>query len=136
MDTNRTGGARATSKGAELIREIERRRLRALVDADTETAAPLHADGFKLINPFGEALSKERYMDLIASRSLRYLEWEPESDIAVHLYDGAAVIRYLSRMVVIAGSTHISTRAWHTDLYERREGRWQVVWSQATRVVN
>ena len=23
---------------------------------------------------------------------------------------------------------------WHTDGYERRDGRWQVVWSQATRI--
>jgi hypothetical protein len=23
---------------------------------------------------------------------------------------------------------------WHTDCYRRRDGRWQVVWSQATRI--
>ena len=25
-------------------------------------------------------------------------------------------------------------RFWHTELYEVREGRWQAVWSQATRI--
>ena len=25
-------------------------------------------------------------------------------------------------------------RFWHTDIYELRDGRWQVVWSQATRI--
>jgi hypothetical protein len=27
-----------------------------------------------------------------------------------------------------------SLHAWHTDVYERRDGRWQVVWSQATTI--
>jgi hypothetical protein len=25
-------------------------------------------------------------------------------------------------------------RYWHMDVYEQRDGRWQVVWSQATQI--
>ena len=27
-----------------------------------------------------------------------------------------------------------SDRFWHTDMYDLRDGRWQAVWSQATRI--
>jgi len=32
----------------------------------------------------------------------------------------------------VDGSTTPRRSLWHTDLYERRGGRWQVVWSHAT----
>jgi len=52
---------------ADLLRATERNRLRALVEADMETAYQLHADDFQLINPAGGALSKEQYLGGIAS---------------------------------------------------------------------
>jgi hypothetical protein len=63
---------------------------------------------------------------------MRYLRWEPD-DIRVHLYDGGAAIRYTSTIEIIDDSEHFGpNRYWHTDVYERRDGRWQIVWSQAT----
>jgi len=45
----------------------------------------------------------------------------------------AAVIRYRSVIEGVVGGRPIPRgRYWHTDAYERRGGRWQVVWSQAT----
>ncbi len=87
----------------------------------------------QLINPRGEALSKEQYLGGIASGQLDYLVWEPESSIEVRLYGQAAVIRYQSQLeIVVQGQKVPLQRYWHTDSYEKRNGRWQVVWSQAT----
>ena len=77
---------------ADKLRAIERERLRALVDADIPTANRLHADDFELIYPQGGTLSKEQYLQRIASGDLNYLEWEPE-EIRVRLYGNSAVIR-------------------------------------------
>ena len=119
---------------ADLIRATERERLRALVEADMEVARQLHADDFQLINPLGQSLSKEQYLGGIASGDLDYLVWEPES-IEVRLYDQAAVIRYQSQLeIVVQGQKVPRQRYWHTDSYEKRNGRWQVVWSQATEI--
>ena len=119
---------------ADLIRATERERLRALVEADMEVARQLHADDFQLINPRGQSLSKEQYLGGIASGDLDYLVWEPES-IEVRLYDQAAVIRYQSQLeIVVQGQKVPRQRYWHTDSYEKRNGRWQVVWSQATEI--
>ncbi len=120
---------------ADLIRATERERLRALVEANMEVVRQLHADDFQLINPLGQSLSKEQYLGGIASGDLDYLVWEPES-IEVRLYDQAAVIRYQSQLeIVVQGQKVPRQRYWHTDSYEKRNGRWQVVWSQATGIM-
>ena len=119
-------------RDAELLRSTERERLNALVSGDVERAARVHADDFQLINPLGGSLSKEQYLGGIGSGHIHYLYWEPES-IAVRLYADAAVIRYRSELEIVVRGRHIPRqRYWHTDLYERRGGQWQVVWSHAT----
>ncbi|HEX5737945.1 MAG TPA: nuclear transport factor 2 family protein [Hydrogenophaga sp.] len=118
----------------DALRSIERTRLSALVDRNIELAGPLHAADFQLITPVGMVLSKEQYLGAIASGHLIYSAWEPKS-IEVRLYEQAAAIRYRSSMEVSFGSHHVPrTEYWHTDLYEQRDGAWQVVWSQATEV--
>jgi len=117
---------------ADQIRAIEYQRLRALVEADMEVARQLHADDFQLINPSGESLSKEQYLGAVASGEIDYLVWEPEA-IEVRLSGEMALIRHTSRLELVAGGQGIPLRHyWHTDSYERREGHWQAVWSQAT----
>jgi hypothetical protein len=120
---------------ADQLRALERERLRALVDADMEVAGRLHADDFQLINPLGGSLSKAEYLGAIASGDIDYLVWEPET-IAVKVYADAAVIRYRAtlQIKVKALPDAPSGRFWHTDLYEKRNGAWQVVWSQATQI--
>ena len=114
------------------IRAIEYQRLRALMEADMEVARQLHADDFQLINPSGESLSKEQYLGAVASGEIDYLVWEPEA-IEVRLSGEMALIRYSSRLELVAGGQGIPLRHyWHTDSYERREGHWQAVWWQAT----
>lgn len=117
---------------AELIRTTERARLRALVEGNIEVARSLHADDFQLINPGGKPSSKEQYLGAIASGELDYIRWEPE-EMEVRLYGEAAIIRYQSQLeVTVQGQNLGLRRHWHTDSYEKRNGHWQVVWSQAT----
>jgi hypothetical protein len=100
-----------------------------------EAAGPLHGDDFQLITPGGDALTKEQYLGSIASGDLTYHVFEPVSPIAVRIAGAQAVIRYQSQIEVTVEGTHLAlTHCWHTDLYERQQGRWQVVWSQATRI--
>lgn len=123
---------RQSGSEADLIRSIKRTRLRALVEADVETARRLHAEDFQLINPLGGSLTKEQYLSGVASGELDYLSWEPER-IDVRAYDRVAAIRYRSQLeIVVAGNKISLRRYWHTDLYEKRDGQWQVVWSHAT----
>jgi hypothetical protein len=122
------------SPEAELIRDTERARLRALVEGDIETAGRLHATEFQLITPIGMALSKNDYLGAIASGQIKYLAWEP-GPIAVRYHHSHAVIRYRARLEVVFGGHRVAPGDyWHTDTYEHRDGQWMVVWSQATAI--
>ena len=128
--------AEPISPQAEQLRDIERIRLRALVGADMAVAEPLHAEDFQLITPIGAALSKAEYLGAVAGGHIRYLMWEP-GDIAVRLQRSSAVIRYRARLEVVFGGHRVPAGDyWHTDAYERRDGRWMVAWSQATSIVS
>jgi len=119
---------------ADRLRDTERARLRALVSADIDGAGQFHAPDFQLITPIGAALSKEDYMGALASGQLKYLTWQP-AEIAVRLHDGVAVLRYRAQLEVVFGGHKIPlSDYWHTDMYEHRDGRWMVVWSQATAI--
>ena len=126
---------RDSTSTADEIRTIERGRLRALVEANLEVAEQLHADDFQLITPGGGVLTKAEYLGGIASGYLNYCVWEPDSDIDVRLFDQVALIRYRSRLhMSMDGAAGALQHYWHTDTYEQRDGRWQVVWSQATQI--
>ena len=126
----------STGEAAAILRDVERRRLRSLVEADSETADALHASDFQLVHPSGGTWSRERYLGGIASGGIEYRRFEPISDIEVVIEGNLAVLRYQSAIEIKvddqeAGSLH----CWHTDCY-RRDDRigapWQVFWSQAT----
>lgn len=124
--------AAAKEETAEVIRETEAKRLEALVKGDAETAGKLHADDFQLITPQGDSLSKEQYIQSITAGGLDYAEWKPVSPIDVRVYGVGAVIRYKSMIRISSGFGGSALPFWHTDVYEKRNGTWQVVWSQAT----
>lgn len=120
----------------EQIRQLERERLRSLVTADLPTARRVHADDFQLINPAGAELSKAEYMDQIESGQLDYGAWEA-GEISVQFYGDAAAIRYRDVRfdVDLQGKPVHRGPMVHTNLYERRGGQWQIVWSQASGII-
>ena len=120
----------ADERRAEDLREIERSRLRALVDGDMPLARRLHAPQFQLVTPAGRAFTRDEYLGRIERGDLRYLRWEPGA-IEVRLHADSAVLRYQATLAFDADAPF---RCWHIDSYERIAGRWQVVWSQATAI--
>ena len=116
------------------LRDLEQRRLRALVAADLETARLLHADDYELVTPGGATLSKDEYLDAIGAGEMHYLVFEPDSPIRVRMNPAVGVVRYVARIEMEVDGDRYSGRYWHTDVWEAREGRWQAVWSHATRI--
>jgi hypothetical protein len=116
------------------VRALERTRLRALVAGDVVSAERMHAQDYELITPGGAALTRGDYLHAVAAGALRYDVFEPISPIGVlRLGDGAA-LRYRARIQVrLADGSIDDAIVWHTDIYAARGGRWQVVWSHATR---
>ena len=86
----------------------------------------------QLVTPGGDTYSKDEYLAAVASGEIDYRRWEPEA-IESRVCGDAGCVRYRSTIeIVVDGRELPPTRCWHTDYYERRDGRWQVVFSQAT----
>jgi hypothetical protein len=120
--------------GRSDLEQLERARLRALVDGDIATATRFHADAYELITPGGARVSKDDYLGPIADGSFRYSRFEPVSEVRVRIHDGTAILRYRVAIDVAWSGGDDHGEFWHTDYWERRDGRWQAVWSQATRI--
>jgi hypothetical protein len=96
--------------------EVERRRLRALVDADLVTAEELHADDFRTDYSPRRPILEGRVPRSRAVGLIDYLVWDSDQ-IEVRVHRDAGPRRY-----------------WRTDYYERQDRRWHVIWSQATEI--
>ena len=126
----------ASSSQAGRLRAIETTRLQALVDADTATARDLTAPDFELINPAGAPLSRDAFLGGVDAGVIDFLVLEPSSPIAVRLSGDSASLRYRTAFDLVVGGTHLTHEAWTTALYERRDGRWKIVWGQSTAIPN
>lgn len=68
----------------------------------------------------------------IAAGRVNYVTWDAE-DIDAHVLGDCGCLRYRSTIQILVDGRRIGPdRYWHTDFYEWRGDRWQVVWSQAT----
>ena len=122
---------------AETLRSVERRRLKALVDADVQALDALHAPEFLLVHPTGGVWSKAHYLKGIRDGSINYHRFEPLSDMDVVLDGDLGIVRYRSAIDIgESASGDSSLTCWHLDCYVRdgRDSTWTVLWSQATAI--
>lgn len=100
-----------------------------------ELAQALHAPEFHLVTPGGKARSRESYLTAVRTGAITYLQWHA-AEIMVRQFSDVVLLRYQADLQMPSPSGGTSSFAcWHTDAYELHNGVWQVVWSQATRVV-
>ncbi len=103
--------------------------------ADMDVAERVHGADYELITPGGHTYTKTAYLADVASKRLEYLAFEPTSPIAVRATPDLVVLRYVALIRLSVGVADLlEFRAWHTDHYEKRDGTWAVVWSQATKI--
>jgi hypothetical protein len=119
----------------EELRALELRRLASLREADMTLAKALHADGYQLVNPYGQTINKADYLSGIASGAIHYHVFEPVSPIEVRLSRGMAIVRYRARIDIQTPGGRERLTCWHTDSYESQD-RWRAVWSQATAIAD
>ena len=119
------------ARQVERLRQIEKQRLQALVDADVAVARRLIASDFELINPLGTVLTRNAVLGGVSSGALDFLSDTVTSQIRVRLHGNSAVLRYRHTIdVAVVPIGHLTHPAWTTALYERRKGNWQIVWEQ------
>jgi hypothetical protein len=117
------------------LREIELQRMHALVVADMPYLERVHAPECQFVPPPGIQLTRQGLLESVADGTLDFLVFEPISAIEVRVHDGSAVLWYRSHIdIVSADQGRFTHDVWHTLVYEKRDGRWQLVREQATGV--
>ena len=115
------------------IRGVQRERSAALLAGDMQAAELVHADDFQLITPLGAVFSKTQYLGAVEAGIIKYAVIELDSPVDVRVHGDVALARYRVQIEVeIQGQRYARAAYWFTDAYEKRERRWQIVWSQGT----
>jgi len=120
---------------ADQVRTAERTLLRAEVDGNTHTAGALLAPDLQLIDPTGGAGTRADDLANIGG-GVDFVTIEPIEPIGVRVHGDSAVARLKLKFKVVAFGQTVQHDGWTTDLWERRDGRWQLVWSQTTAIPN
>ena len=109
------------------LRQLETRRIQAILARDMPLLWQLHSPDYQLVTPAGRTYSRERYLGDIESNTLRYLRWA-QGDMEVRACAQMAIIRYQATLELDSGDgTGTPFLCWHTDSYELRDGVWQAV---------
>jgi ketosteroid isomerase-like protein len=122
-----------TGDETDAILGIQRERSNALLAADMDQAGQIHANDFQLITPLGARISRDEYLGAVEAGVIKYAVMELDSPVETRTYGDVALIRYRTQIEVeVQGHQYPRASYWFTDAYEKREGRWQIVWSQGT----
>jgi ketosteroid isomerase-like protein len=119
---------------AQHLNQIEQQLAKAVVERDLQTYSSLLAPDWTTIDLTGRVLTKSQVMEELASKE-RQIEAATIDDIRV---------RDLGEVAVVTGRT-TATGSYQgkrstvvlrfTDVFARRDGKWQVVASQGTQVM-
>ena len=122
----------AVSVEEELI-ALERGWNEAFYARDVEFLDSILADDFIVTYDDGAQGDKARELGLAESFNQRVISATQE-DFTVQVYDDAAVVWFTLRVVGIRRGQEAEIVLRYTDVWVMRDGRWQCVASQSTRV--
>src|SRR5690348_5604220 len=128
-----TARAGTAASVADQVRTAERALLRAAVNGDTRTAGALLAPGLQLIDVTGTPETRADYLANIGG-GVDFVTLKPIRPISVRVHGDDAVARVKLKFKVVAHGQTVQHEGWTTDLFERCNGRWKVVWSQSTAI--
>ncbi len=136
-DKDKSSKKSASRKGSveDQIKKLEMDRVEAVKKADVATLDKLTADDYTLINAFGQEMDKSQTMNAIKSGDIKITSNEL-SDLKVRVYGNTAVVTGKSDVKGTMGGKDISGQLVFSRVYVKKNGRWQAVLFQQTRVAS
>jgi len=105
----------------------------AIVKNDLESIGRIVADDWIIVDPNGEIVDRTRFFEVIKSGALTHDIMESE-DFRVRVYGDSAVVTAITSTKGKFMGQEFSTRERATDVFVKREGRWQCVLTHLTRL--
>ena len=124
-----------TSEAEEELLKLENAFAEAIANNDLEGIGRLVADDWIIIDPNGEIVDRARFFEVIKSGSLTH-EMMQSEDLRVRVYEDSAVVTAVTRTKGKFMGQEFSTQERATDVFVKRDGRWQCVLTHLTRFPN
>lgn len=115
------------------IRQLEKRRAEATVKGDIAELERILADDMTYTHSSASTDTKTSYLDLLRSGQVKYEAVDFE-DVSVRVYDSAAVVTGVAHLRVRRSEQVVQLNLKFTDVYVQKEGGWQMVAWQSTRL--
>ncbi len=116
----------------EELLKLEKEFAEAIVKNDLKGIGRLVTDDWIIIDPNGEIVDRPRFFEVIKSGALTHDMMESE-DFRVRIYGDSAVVTGVTRTKGKFMGQEFSTQERATDVFVKRDGRWQCVLTQLTR---
>ena len=127
--------AQAPSAAEQELIGIEHAWVEALIKRDVAALDRLYADEYVDINPDGAIKGKAEDIAEVASGALNVAS-ETLDEVRVRIYGTVAVVAGVYTQHSTAEGRDVSGSYRFTDVFVRRDGRWQCVSTQSTPIVN
>jgi ketosteroid isomerase-like protein len=121
-----------TSEAEEELLKVEKEFAEAIVNNDLEGIGRLVADDWMIVDPDGEIVDRTRFFEVIKSGALTHDMMESE-ELRVRVYGESAVVTAVTRTKGKFMGQEFSTQERATDVFVKRDGRWQCVLTHLTR---
>src|SRR5947207_359985 len=121
-----------TGEAEEELLKLEKAFAEAIVKNDLEGIGRLVTDDWIIIDPNGEIIDRPRFFEVIKSGALTHDVMESE-DFRVRVYGDSAVVTALTCTKGRFMGQDFSTQERATDVFVKRDGRWQCVLTHLTR---
>ena len=116
----------------EELLKLENAFAEAIVNNDLESIRRLVADDWIIIDPNGEIVDRTRFFEVIKSGVLTH-DMMKSKDSRVRVYGDSAVVTAVTRTKGKFMGQDFSTQERATDVFVKRDGRWQCVLTHLTR---
>jgi ketosteroid isomerase-like protein len=121
-----------TGEAEEELLKLEKAFAEAIVKNDLEGIGRLVTDDWIIIDPDGGIVDRARFFEVIKSGALTHEMMESE-DFRVRVYRDSAVVTGVTRTKGKFMGEEFSTQERATDVFVKRDGRWQCVLTHLTR---
>jgi ketosteroid isomerase-like protein len=121
-----------TGEAEQELLTLEKAFAEAIVRNDLEGIGRLVTDDWIIIDPNGEIVDRARFFDVLKSGALTHDMMESE-DFRVRVYGDSAVVTGVTRTKGKFMGQEFSTQERATDVFVKRDGRWQCVLTHLTR---
>jgi ketosteroid isomerase-like protein len=115
------------------VEALERARFKAWVAADTSAMRPMLGDDLVYCHSTGHCQNKEEIIAAIGSRATIYHSMDV-IDMQPREIGGVVIINGKLNYRVETGGKMTEAQGVYTDIYAKRNGRWQLVSWQSTRL--